>query len=152
MAIEHSLTGRLIYAGRQCRSLRAEHLRRFELHAGQDELLQCLMDHDGMSMGELARALGVRPPTVSKTVARMEAKGLLKRQQSPSDTRRNDVYLTSKGRRLADNLQTAWQAVEALAFDGLKEKDTRRLTKLLAKITANLDTVSAPRDDYAEPA
>ena len=146
MTVETNLTSGLIHAARQCRALRAAHLRTIGLHAGQDELLQCLGAENGLSMGELAEALDIKPPTVSKMVARMETRGLVRREASPSDVRKNLVFLTDAGSRLLEELQTAWQAVETLAFEGLKEKDTRRLAKLLARIGANLQQASTQAD------
>lgn len=48
---------------------------------------------DGLRQGELARRLGVRPPTVSTAVARLEKGGLLRRVPDPDDPRARRVTL-----------------------------------------------------------
>lgn len=48
---------------------------------------------DGLRQGELAKRLGVRPPTVSAAVARLEASGLLCRVPDPDDPRARRVCM-----------------------------------------------------------
>ena len=56
------------------------------LFPGQEQALQVLAQHDnGMTMGELSRTLHVRPPTASKTIARLTAQGLEPAGNSPAD-------------------------------------------------------------------
>ena len=84
MNADKSVSGRLIYAARLLRTARAERLLGEGIYAGQDALLRELSRQDGQTMGALAAALGVRPPTVTKMVARMETQGLVRRAASPS--------------------------------------------------------------------
>jgi DNA-binding MarR family transcriptional regulator len=139
MSSEQDLAGKLIYAARLCRSLRANLLLDHGLYAGQDALLKSLSRSNGQTMGSLAADLGVRPPTVTKMVTRMEAQGLVKRQPSQKDSRLNLVHLTSAGEALLARIDTAWQDAENAAFDRLRDKDAKRLHKILDRIVASLD-------------
>ncbi|MCB1462352.1 MAG: MarR family transcriptional regulator [Nitratireductor sp.] len=139
MGPEESLVGKLIYAGRLCRSLRADLLLDLGIYAGQDILLKSLANADGQTMGSIAGDLGVRPPTVTKMVARMEAQGLVQREGSKSDNRRAHVHLTEAGRQLLQRIDEAWAKADLSALDGLKQKDEKRLNKVLDKILVNLD-------------
>jgi DNA-binding MarR family transcriptional regulator len=49
------------------------------LHVGQEMVLLHLWQRDGLTPSELARTLGVEPPTVTNMLSRMEKGGLLKR-------------------------------------------------------------------------
>jgi len=51
LARDRDLAGKLIYAARLCRTLRARHLLDHGLYAGQDVLLKSLAANDGQSMG-----------------------------------------------------------------------------------------------------
>jgi len=136
---EETLAGKLIYAGRLCRTLRADLLLELGIYAGQDVLLKSLARDDGQTMGSLANDLGVRPPTVTKMVARMESQGLVRRRRSQTDSRLSHIHLTKAGSQLLARIDEAWARADQAAFDGLKQKDDKRLNKILGKILANLD-------------
>lgn len=53
-----------------------------------------------VTLGQLARAEQVRPPTISGIVAGLEDQGLIRRQPDQQDRRVQWVYATAKGRRI----------------------------------------------------
>jgi DNA-binding MarR family transcriptional regulator len=53
-----------------------------------------------LSLGALARAEGVRPPTMSRLVDGLEQAGLARRQADPEDARGLRIEATSRGRTL----------------------------------------------------
>ncbi|MFZ1813464.1 MAG: MarR family transcriptional regulator [Rhizobiaceae bacterium] len=134
-----SLSGKLIYTARLCRTARAEMLLAHGLYAGQDVLLYSLANEDGQTMGSLAVNLGVKPPTVTKMVTRMESQNLVRRESSEIDNRINHVFITHEGRALVSKIDEAWEAAEQVAFTRLKEKDEKRLHKILDRVLAELD-------------
>ena len=139
MNADKSVSGRLIYAARLLRTARAERLLGEGIYAGQDALLRESSRQDGQTMGALATALGVRPPTITKMVARMETQGLVRRAASQSDSRIAHVFLTEAGSQMLERVEQAWQSADGEAFGGLKDKELRRLRKILRKVCANLD-------------
>jgi DNA-binding MarR family transcriptional regulator len=104
-------------------------------------------------MGELAAALGVRPPTVTKMVTRMEAQGLVRRETSASDSRVAHVRLTETGSGMLDRIANSWRDADEAAFSGMKKKELRRLEKALKRICGNLAGTAAdsglPDDEEA---
>src|SRR5258707_2045120 len=60
---------------------------RHGVHEGQQYVLRCLWQEDGLSPGEVARRLGLATPTVTRATTRMEAAGLLRREPHPQDRR-----------------------------------------------------------------
>ena len=54
------------------------------------------------TLGDLAAAEQVRPPTVSRLAAEMERVGLIRRRDDPSDARVVRVEMTAKGRRVLE--------------------------------------------------
>jgi len=67
-------------------------------------------------VGELARELGVRQPTLTDSAAALERKGLIIRRRLASDRRRTGLVLTPAGHEAASELSRAQgELVDALA-------------------------------------
>ena len=108
------------------------------LYAGQDVLMLALDRQDGQAPGAIAASLGVKAPTITKTISRLAAQGLVRRQDSPDDGRMSLVYLTDLGREKIKAISRAQKETEKQALDGLKNKDVKQLIALLSAIEANL--------------
>ena len=133
-----SVTFRLLQAAKAQRARAGTHLMRAGLHPGQELVLKVLADSDGRTMSQLALALGVQPPTVTKMVTRLSAQGLVRRQISDTDGRLARVFLTDEGRDRIEAVDKAWKRLEKEAIAGLDDKDRTRLKKLLRQIEKNL--------------
>ncbi|MEP2704413.1 MAG: MarR family transcriptional regulator [Roseibium sp.] len=133
-----SITFRLLQAAKAQRSRSGAHLTRIGLHPGQELVLKVLADADGKTMSQLAVALGVQPPTVTKMVTRLSGQGYLRRQASETDGRLSRVYLTETGRELVHSVDKAWKRLEREAMAGLDDKDRKKLRKMLRQVEKNL--------------
>lgn len=133
-----AVTFRLVQAAKAQRARSGGHLMRIGLHPGQELVLKVLADSDGRTMSQLALALGVQPPTVTKMVTRLSAQGYVRRQVSDTDGRLARVHLTDSGRELVDSVDRAWKRLEREAMAGLDDKDRKRLRKLLRQVEKNL--------------
>lgn len=83
--------------------------------------------HGPQTPGQLASAEHVRPPSMTKTVARLEARGYVRREADPNDGRQTLVIRTPAGDAFSDRsreLRTAWLAGQ---FDKLDPADQRIL-------------------------
>jgi len=151
MAFNHrkTITYRLTQSARAARARSGGHLMRIGLHPGQESVLKALAEEDGLSMSQLAQALSVQPPTVTKMVSRLAAQGYVVRQASKGDGRQAHVYLTEQGRSTILDIDKGWKRLEKEAIAGLDEKDVKKLRKLLRQIERNL---SAHFDETEEPA
>lgn len=70
---------------------------RFELSYAQFTVLEALLDSPGIRQGELAQKLGKSKGNMTGLVGRLEAAGLVKRQQVEGDARAYSLELTRKG-------------------------------------------------------
>lgn len=141
------------HAARLHRSLVARKLSILGLYPGQEQVLKVLGDGGDMTMGDLAGALRVRPPTASKTVGRLAAQGLVERRNGGSgDGRLVRVGLTEAGTAKATALDDLWFAAEDEMLADLDGKDVRRLRKLLRRIEKTLlpHTIEDQADDEDE--
>jgi len=128
----------LIHAARLHRFYLSEQLTDQGLYAGQEQVLRFLATVEQMSVGELARILQVRDPTVSKSVTRLSALGLVERIARAGDRRSVMIKLTPKGQALAESIEKSWTKVEDDLMKDFDEKDRRRLHKLLRRASKNL--------------
>jgi DNA-binding MarR family transcriptional regulator len=111
---------------------------RHGVHSGQQFILECLWDTDGLAPGEVAKLLGLSTPTVTRAASRMEAAGLLRREPHPRDARLVRLCLTQRGRDLEEILAKERAELTARALQGLTAADRERLVALLGTIRANL--------------
>ncbi len=151
MAFDHrrTVTHRLAKAARAYRARAGVGLSRIELHSGQEGLLKALADGDGMSMSDLAAALGVQPPTVTKMIRRLAAQDYVERRPSQQgDGRQAQVFLTERGHHAIAMVDKIWKRVERTALANIDDRDRKRLRKLLRQIERNLETgAAAPAED-----
>ncbi|MBX3598042.1 MAG: MarR family transcriptional regulator [Rhizobiaceae bacterium] len=129
---------RLQSAARLSRTVLAARLNGHGYYAGQDQIMLTLSHQDGQSPSELASRLGVRPPTITKTINRLQAQGVLEKRASPDDARQTHIFLTDAGRETIKAIEKSVKKTEKQALRGLDKKDQKALAKYLAKIEANL--------------
>jgi DNA-binding MarR family transcriptional regulator len=87
----------LQHNARLIRTILATRLLEYGLYAGQDAVLLRLAEEDGLSPGLLAQKLGVRPPTITKTISRLQAQGFVIKKASETDQRQTHIFLTERG-------------------------------------------------------
>lgn len=152
MGFEHrrTVTYRLAQAARAYRVRSGNRLARIELHSGQESLLKALEENDGQPMCDLASALGVQPPTVTKMISRLAAQDYVERRASKGDGRQALVFLTPRGRRAIEGVDKIWKRIEKDALAGIDDKDRKKLRKLLRQIERNLGALAAPDDEEGE--
>jgi len=88
------------------------------LYPGQEVLLLEL-DHGPRSQAQLAAASGCEPPTITHSVRKLEAAGLVSRRPSADDARLSIVELSDQGKSLLPRLKAAWQQLAEQTVAGL---------------------------------
>jgi DNA-binding MarR family transcriptional regulator len=129
---------RLHSAARLARTALAARLLAHGFYAGQDQIMLALEEEDGQTPGKLAGRLGVRPPTITKTIYRLQAQGFLEKRASDADARQAHIYLTELGRGTIRDIEKSVRKTEKQALKGLDKKEQKALFKMLARIEANL--------------
>jgi DNA-binding MarR family transcriptional regulator len=111
-----------------------------ELSAAQLSTLKMLLDN-GVRVGEIARNLGVRVPSATEQIIKLERAGLARREPDPDDSRAVLVVLTAAGRAAVDSANARRNAVMAGILSSLTEQDRQALAAALpviGKINASL--------------
>lgn len=131
---------RLQSAARLSRTALASRLLAHGLYAGQDQIMMALFTQNGQTPGQLATALGVRPPTITKTINRLQTQGFLEKRASETDARQANVFLTERGAEAIKSIEKSVRKTEKQAMRGLDKKDIKAFGKMLARIEANLSS------------
>ena len=104
-----------------------------ELSAAQLSTLKMLLD-DGVRVGEIARNLGVRVPSATEQIIKLERAGLARREADPDDSRAVRVVLTPEGRDAVESANRRRNAVMAGILESLTDDDRRALAAALPVI------------------
>ncbi len=129
---------RLHSAARLSRTALAARLLDHGFYAGQDQIMLALDNEDGQTPGQLAVRLGVRPPTITKTINRLQGQGFLDKRASEIDARQAHIFLTDTGRDAIRAIEKSVRKTEKQALKGLDKKEQKTLSKLLSRLEANL--------------
>jgi len=123
-----------------------ETLRPFGLTFARYELLTLLaFSRSGrMPMASASARLQVHPTSVTNTVDRLEAQGLVRREPHPTDGRATLVVLTGDGRDLSERATAALNA-EVFETPGLSPDDTDELVRLIARMRRDAGDFDDPR-------
>jgi DNA-binding MarR family transcriptional regulator len=80
-----------------------------------------------LSLGRLAEAERVRPPTMTRTVQGLEAAGLVRRDADPSDGRVVNIRATPKGVQVLQAARARRVSALAESVETLQDADLRAL-------------------------
>jgi len=111
-----------------------------ELSAAQLSTLKMMLG-DGQRVGEIARNLGVRVPSATEQIIKLERAGLARREPDPADSRAVRVLLTEEGRAAVDSANKRRNQVMAEILSTLTDQDRKALAEALPvidKINASL--------------
>ena len=145
-----SIQPELTRATRSMRTFLTNALSASGIYAGQDGVITALAGKDSMTAGAIAETLGVKPPTMTRTLTRMEAQGFIKKVPGETDGRQMRAALTPEGARHVTAINYAVRATEAYAFSGLTDKELRQFAKVLRKINENFGGQVAEGDSFSE--
>ena len=101
-------------------------------------ILMELAKRDGVTQLDLATATGLKAPTTSVALQKLEREGYVSRKTDEYDLRATRVFLTEKGREIDERIRRAIREEELRAGRGMSVEDRETLIRLLLKIKSNL--------------
>jgi len=111
-----------------------QHMERIGLHRGQGRALFHLWHHDGVPQHELARAMRIRPASVTNMLQRMERDGWITRSRDEEDQRVVLVYLTDRAKDLRSDARKVFREMEAELAAIYSDEEQATLRRLLLKL------------------
>jgi DNA-binding MarR family transcriptional regulator/GNAT superfamily N-acetyltransferase len=107
-----------------------------------------LAQRHATEVGDLRRTLGIDAGYLSRLVARFETDGLVVRERSPSDGRRQVIRLTDHGRAAYDMLDTRAATEVAELLSQHTEEEQRRLLGAMEAIRGVLGDAAPARQPF----
>lgn len=115
--------------------------RQLEARLGQEgvpveqwRILKVLSDGNGRSMGELAEAVLLNHPTLTKVIDRMVSNALVYRAQDAHDRRKVLMFSSDRGQALCKRLNSLAVSQEAHILKAYGDKPTSELKRLLENL------------------
>ena len=109
------------------------------LSRAQLSAISTLVSKGEMNLSQFAEAEGVRPPTITRLVQRLEADGYLIREESPTDGRVNTVRHTTKAWTMLEKGASRRAEVLSQAMSSLSGREIETLERavgIIERITA----------------
>jgi len=112
-----------------------------ELSAAQLSTLKMLLDStedsaeaSGVRVGEIARNLGVKVPSATEQIIKLERAGLVRREADPADSRAVRVRLTPEGHAAVESANARRNAVMAGILGSLTDTERQALAAAIPVI------------------
>lgn len=121
-------------------TLRSTTLREHNMTYVHFRVLQYLWDKDGRSIGEIAKAIVVHQPVLSRVIDQMEERELVQRRTDENDSRYMRVYLSETGR---EHYAQVWPAAKKMIDDALSvlnPNEREDLGRMLRNVATHLAT------------
>jgi DNA-binding MarR family transcriptional regulator len=93
------------------------------------------------TLAELARELHIDPGALTRTLDRLEAKGLCKRVRSQEDRRVSYLELTEAGLAAAAKVPSVLSDVQNICLSGFSQPEWQQLIGMLRRISVNADAL-----------
>lgn len=114
-----------------------EHLRGLGLTQGQFGVLVLIGANPGLPQIALAQAVGSNRSLMVRTIDRLEAANLVRREAAPKDRRSHAIVVTPAGRAMIDRLKADVRAHEDRVAGVLDAAEFNILLGLLAKLNGS---------------
>lgn len=126
--ISHRYAGKCFYV-----------IKELGLHPGQIPILVILQKKDGYSQKEITKLLGVKPPTVTVSIQRLEKSGLVCRKPDENDQRISRIYLTEKGHGVIRKGMEKMGQFEQSVFGNFSDTEICLLKRFFLQILTNIE-------------
>ena len=141
---ERSIQGLMMEISRMYMEKCFVKLKNLGIHPRQIPILAVLYKKDGCSQKELVKELGVKPPTVTVSIQRLEKSGFLIRRQDEKDQRVSRIYLSDEGRAIIkEGIQMAKEGEQQI-LAGFSESELCLMRRFCQQIKENIAAMPGP--------
>lgn len=113
------------------------------LTPGEARALMNIASADGSRQLDIATRMGVEPMTLCAYLDKLQAIGLIERQQCSADRRAKRINLTSASEEMIASIRKELGIIISQATEGLSGEQNQALRENLALLNANLQAVTA---------
>jgi DNA-binding MarR family transcriptional regulator len=129
----------------------ADLLRPFGIETPQWHALLRLAEGDGPSQSELGERLVRNKVAITRLVAGLEKKGLVKRESDPSDSRKQRIFLTTAAKRLFPAILDERDRLTARVATRLSPRDQAAMRRSLRALQEGFRAVQQSMVTELEP-
>jgi len=108
-----------------------------------------LRQNEGLSQVDLADVLELQPISLVRLLDRLVEHGLLERRHDPKDRRANRLFLTARGKRLVDDLDSLRDAIATDVMRDLPEGALQTSLETLRGIKERIKALADPPSHVA---
>lgn len=106
----------------------------------QMAIMQVVVSHEGTSLKELSRAVGLAHSTVSSIIDRLESKGLLERRADPTDGRITQIHSSTVVKKfVTERLPELTQSPLERALNRASRTEQTQICEALRRLRELLD-------------
>nr|WP_296265424.1 MarR family transcriptional regulator [uncultured Merdimonas sp.] len=113
-------------------------LERLDLNPGQAGILFWLGREGELSQRQLARKVGITPPSVTTAIRKLEGKAMIEKEADPHDQRVFKIRLSKKGKASLEQLKEEIQRLEEVLYQGISAEEKLLLRRILLDMRNNL--------------
>jgi len=128
-------------ANKLSNSATAFYQRQFGVNVTEWRIMSLLAIEPGIPASRICQVIGFDKGSVSRTLARLESRGLLTIRTDPSDGRTHSISLTAKGRSIHDRVIVAALERERRLLSCLNKSEREMLIQLLRRLHDNIEAV-----------
>ncbi len=108
-------------------------------------MLVAVHETPGISGVEIAARTRANAPDVSRALAGLAGRGLVRSEPDPHDRRRTRIWLTRAGSRVTKELMPVARALREAIVAGMSADEVASLCAALQRVIENLDALEEPR-------
>ena len=113
----------------------AEELSEYEVTSLQFAIMQALVDEPGADQITVAQRVALDAATSGSVIMRLEERGWLRREPSPTDRRRKLLWLTEQGEKMAMAMKKPAKIVQQRLLSALSDEERAQFVALLKRIS-----------------
>lgn len=113
-------------------------LERLGLNPGQAGILFWLGREGELSQRQLAKKVGITPPSVTTAIRKLEGKGMIEKEMDPHDQRIFRIRLSKKGEAAREQLREEVKRLEEILYQGISHEEKLLLRRMLLDMRNNL--------------
>ena len=105
--------------------------------SGQPKVLDYLVEHNGASQTDIARACGLEASTLTPILDGMEKSGYVERKRVDGDRRTYHIFLTVLGHEKANQVIALFSNIQNELLEGMNEQEQQEFHRLLTIVHDN---------------
>ncbi len=117
------------------------------LYFGQPMILEYVLQHDACTQKELAEAMHISAASIAVTIKRIEKAGLIVRTPDETDSRKNHLSVTEKGKEAFMEFRKICDATDEAMFRDFTPEERETLHNLLIRLHHNLDSEKLTKEE-----